>query len=101
MNVDDVGEWGIKAPPRAVMAGRDDNVAVLLSDVQAGQTVMLSGGRQTTATEDMPSGHKMAVCALKPGQAIINFGQIIGIARRIIQPGERIHYHNINLSKNF
>src|SRR6476620_11327612 len=41
MNIEDIGERQIKTPARAIMVNRDDNVAVLLNEVQAGDEVML------------------------------------------------------------
>lgn len=95
MNYQDVGERQIKPPARAVLAGRDDNVALLLSDVKAGDVITLGNGRVEVAAEDIPSGYKIAIQALPAGQAVINYGVVIGTATRAIKPGERVHFHNL------
>jgi altronate dehydratase small subunit len=95
MNYQDVGERQIKPPARAVLAGRDDNVALLLSDVKAGEVITLGSGWVEVAAEDIPAGYKIAIQALPVGQAIINYGVVIGTARYSIKPGERVHFHNL------
>ncbi len=95
MNYQDVGERQIKPPARAVLGGRDDNVALLLSDVKAGEVITLGSGWVEVAAEDIPAGYKIAIQALPAGQAVINYGVVIGIAKCSIKPGERVHFHNL------
>ena len=96
MNYQDVGERQIKPPARAVLAGRSDNVALLLSDVKAGEVISLGSGWVEVAAEDIPAGYKIAIQALT-GQArpVINYGVVIGTAKCSIKPGERVHFHNL------
>lgn len=95
MNYQDVGERKIKPPARAVMVNRDDNVAILLSDVKAGDTISLGTGWVEVAAEDIPAGYKIAIQALPAGQPVITHGVTIGTATRSIQRGERVHFHNL------
>jgi altronate hydrolase len=95
MNYQDVGERKIKPPARAVLVNRDDNVAILLSDVEAGETISLGTGWVEVAAEDIPAGYKIAIRALPAGQAVITHGVTIGTATRSIQRGERVHFHNL------
>ncbi len=46
------------------------------------------------AASDIPAGHKMATAAIRNGDPIYKFNQIIGFAAGDIQPGEHIHTHN-------
>ncbi len=101
MDVNDIGERQIKPPARALLVGRDDNVALMLGNVKAGETITLGGGREQVAAEDIPAGYKIAVHPLEVGQQVINYGHVIGTARRPIQPGETIHTHNLNASCSF
>ncbi|HEX2916275.1 MAG TPA: UxaA family hydrolase [Chloroflexia bacterium] len=96
MKIDDIGERQIKAPVRALMVGKEDNVALLLSNVKAGEAVRLLGGQIEIAAEDMVAGYKIAIKPLAPGQPVINYGRVIGTAIRAIRPGEWIHFHNLN-----
>lgn len=95
MKIEDVGERQIKTPARAIMVSRDDNVAVLLTEVHVGEEVILSTGWSEIALQAIPPGHKMAVVALEAGESIIKFGEVIGRATRQIQPGEHVHVHNL------
>lgn len=95
MNIEDIGERQIKAPVRALLIGRDDNVAVLLDDVKAGEAIMFSSFRVEIATEDVPAGFTIAARPLAIGQSVINCGQVIGKALYAIRIGERVYQHNL------
>jgi altronate dehydratase small subunit len=73
-----------------------DNVATLLGDAEAGM-VLLRGqgqGREICLTQPIKAGHKVALCALESGAAIVKYGVIIGEATRSIGAGEWVHLHN-------
>ena len=55
-----------------------DNVAVLLR-----------------AEGDIPAGHKIALRPIAAGEAVIKYGDPIGMATRDIAPGEHVHSHNL------
>ncbi|MBQ8605522.1 MAG: altronate dehydratase [Clostridia bacterium] len=55
----------------------DDNVAVLLK-----------------AQNDVPAGHKIALCDIPAGEKIIKYGMPIGAAKTDITKGEHVHTHN-------
>lgn len=95
MNYEDIGERRIKPPVRAIMVGRSDNVAVLLSNVKAGEVITINLEQTQIAQEDMPAGYKIATKPLSEGQPVITYGEIIGHAARFICPGERIHFNNL------
>lgn len=44
---------------------------------------------------DVPYGHKIAVCPIKKGEAIMKYGESIGAASADIQMGEYVHVHNM------
>ena len=94
MNYYDVGERHIKPPVRALLVGREDNVAILLSDVKAGEVVSIGTGWVETAVEDIPAGYKIAIKPLRAGEQIITYGVVVGTAIRSIKTGERVHFHN-------
>lgn len=72
-----------------------DNVAVALKALPAGTEF-----EGTTALQEIPQGHKMALCAIGEGQQVIKYGFSIGHATGPIAPGEWVHTHNMktNLS---
>ncbi|MBW6528216.1 altronate dehydratase family protein [Sphingomonas sp. RHCKR7] len=71
-----------------------DSVATLLDDARAGETVALAGTVLTLA-QDVARGHKVAVAALAPGEAVMKYGYPIGHATAPIRPGEHVHSHNL------
>ncbi len=72
--------------------GNQDDVAVALGSITAGQYV---SGFELTTLSDIPAGHKVALRAIKEGEPVRKFNQIIGFASRSIAAGEHIHTHNL------
>ena len=72
-----------------------DNVAVALERIEEGYSE--SG---VTALDEIPFGHKIALCDIQEGENIIKYGNPIGNAVCDIEKGRHIHSHNIktNLS---
>ena len=48
--------------------------------------------------DPIPSGHKVATCAIRKRDYILKYGQIIGVASQDIQAGDHVHTHNIDMS---
>jgi altronate hydrolase len=71
-----------------------DHVAVLKRALQAG-TELVSHTLGVTATRHIPAGHKIAIAAVKDGEPIRKYGQIIGFAQGDIAPGDHVHTHNL------
>lgn len=71
-----------------------DNVAVALCPVQRGESIE-ADGKALQAREEIPQGHKVAVRAIKSGEAVIKYGFPIGHATRDVEPGCRVHTHNM------
>ncbi len=95
MDFEDVGEIRVKIPARAILANRKDNVAVVLGEVKVGEEVRLAVNWHEIARTNIPPGHKMAINIVEAGQPVIKFGQVIGVAKSRIQPGEHVHVHNL------
>lgn len=91
-----------------------DNVVVALRDIHPGERFCVpagqnaidsesqqgngtgAGGRnEITALEEIPAGHKMAVCDIPEGGEVIKYGYRIGNAKEPIRAGAWIHTHNI------
>lgn len=82
----------------ALVLDEKDNVAVVLADVNSGETCIIRGhGAEYAlqAMENVPFGHKVALTALKPGDSIRKYGEEIGVAREAIPQGGWIHSHNL------
>ncbi len=67
-----------------------DNVAVALTDLQAGQEAA-----GVTLREDIPAGHKVALSPLHPGEKVIKYGCPIGHVTAEVLPGAWLHTHNV------
>ena len=63
-----------------------DNVAIIVNPegVAAGAEFPDS----LTAREAIPQSHKIALAAIEPGQPVCRYGEIIGYARRAVEPGQ-------------
>ena len=73
----------------------NDNVAVALCDLKAGQEVTLMDGRALTLLEDIDFGHKVAVRTIPQGEKVLKYGLPIGSATRDIAVGEHVHVQNM------
>jgi altronate hydrolase len=78
----------------SVQLGDRDNVAVVLVDIAAGDTVEPVS---VNALGAIPRGHKLALKAIAEGEAVLKYGQIIGFASTAIAPGEHVHVHNLSM----
>jgi altronate hydrolase len=79
-----------------------DDVAIAKQDLPCGSTYRLDAGGdggQLTLTDDIPQGHKLALHAIQPGEAVKRYGQIIGFAMSLIQPGAHVHTHNLGIQE--
>jgi altronate dehydratase small subunit len=82
---------------RAIVLHPRDNVAVLL-DTGAGAAVCkLQGAQdgQVQLTMPIPCGHKLAVRAMKKGDDVIKYGEVVGRTTATINIGEHVHVHNV------
>ena len=76
----------------------NDNVVVALNAIPQGETITVevSGeSGQITAREEIPAGHKMAICEIPAGGEVIKYGYRIGNAKEEIPAGAWIHTHNV------
>ena len=72
----------------------DDNVAVALRPLSAGETILLDGGA-LTVDRDVAVGHKLAAHAIAAGGAILKYNCPIGVATHDIAAGAYVHTHNV------
>lgn len=80
--------------PAAILIAPDDNVAVVLRDFAAGESLIV-GPRRVVCAQPVPSGHKVALDSVRAGGSIVKCGVPVGIARRAIGVGEHVHIHNV------
>ena len=77
----------------------DDNVAVALEPLKAGEVVETSAGA-VTLRQDIPQGHKLALTDIPAGAAVVKYGFPIGHATQAIHVGDWVHSHDLATSLN-
>src|SRR5262245_37074707 len=71
-----------------------DNVAVARVPLSAGIELRVDGS-SIKVLDQVPAGHKIALATIQPGEILLRYGQVIGRAKRPIQPGNHVHTHNL------
>lgn len=73
--------------PKTIRLHPDDNVVIALAPVSA------------PSGAEIPSGHKLASCAIRKGQKVRKYGQVIGAATANIAKGAHVHSHNLGMDE--
>ncbi len=68
-----------------------DNVSIALSPVKKGEIC-----EGFIANDDIPLGHKIALCNISCGESVIKYGFPIGEATCDIKKGSHVHSHNLH-----
>lgn len=81
----------------AIVLNPNDNVAVALRNLRAGELVKLSLNPPVIVKliNDIPFGHKFAVRDIPKCGLVIKYGHVIGRAKEDIKVGEHVHVHNV------
>lgn len=82
----------------AIIMKPQDNVCTVVEAVAAGMEVTAGHGDakiDIKVLHNIPAGHKFAIKPIKQGEAVVKYGEIIGLATQNIEPGQHIHVHNI------
>ena len=83
---------------KAIIINQKDNVATAIVDIPVSSSVKIMVGNQTREIrlkQDIPRGHKFALTKLKKGEPVVKYGEVIGVATKIIDIGEHVHVHNV------
>ena len=80
--------------PAAMKLAPEDNVAVALRPLHAGEAVVLDGVA-LVVDRDIAVGHKLAARAIAPGETILKYNSPIGVATEAIAAGAYVHTHNV------
>lgn len=76
-----------------------DNVGIAVSDGEVNQIIENIELSVTIKLKTLvPKGHKIAIKKIDYREPIVKYGQIIGISKKKIVPGEHVHVHNIHFS---
>ena len=71
-----------------------DNVCVAIRPLEAGRPIAV-GDKTICLAGPIPMGHKDRAAPLDPNQAVIKYGQPIGVATQAIAAGRWVHTHNV------
>lgn len=82
---------------KAILLREGDDVAVAKQRLPAG-TVLLHDDRAIVVKTEIPPGHKVALTAVRAGQPIRKYGQVIGEATEEVRPGDWVHTHNLHVA---
>jgi altronate hydrolase len=87
---------GEEAPltEKAILLREGDDVAVAKVKIPSG-TTLVQDGRAITLSSSIPAGHKFALNAVREGDPVRKYGQVIGYADAAIRPGDWVHTHNL------
>jgi altronate dehydratase len=80
--------------PVIIISDRD-NVATALEALEVGRELAIDG----RVRESIPSGHKIALCPIAAGEAIVKYGSPIGLATAAIEAGRHVHVHNVDSAR--
>jgi altronate hydrolase len=75
-----------------------DNDDVLIATGQLLPGVLIESG-QVTVVDLIPPGHKVAARAIRSGEAVRRYNQIIGFATADIAAGQHVHAHNLGMGE--
>jgi altronate dehydratase small subunit len=84
---------------RFIIIDLRDNVATAADSLARGEALEVPGSKGTfpvILNTDIPFGHKFALRAIATGEAVIKYGEVIGVATRPIGPGDHVHVHNVD-----
>ena len=82
----------------AIVVNKKDNVATALRQLENGDAVKVEIENvvlEVVLSQSIQFGHKFALQDIKPGNAIVKYGEKIGIASLNIRQGEHVHLHNV------
>lgn len=84
-------------PSRMLILHSQDNVAVALADIAAGEVEASTG---VTVQQAVKQGHKIAIAPISAGQNVLRYGQTIGQATTDIAAGEHVHVQNLGMGEH-
>ena len=97
--MEDVNFSDITQDKTALVLHAEDNVGVALSDLKAGDSVLVAQDEgkkyEFQVTEDVMFGHKFALSALSADAPVYKYGEEIGKMKAPVAAGGWIHIHNL------
>jgi altronate hydrolase len=76
----------------------NDDVVIATRQLMSGAPVEHGVQGAVTVIGLIPPGHKIATRAIKKGEHVRRYNQIIGVAREPIAAGQHVHVHNLGMA---
>lgn len=89
----------LDSSPVFVLDEERDNVGIAVHGLQPGE-IFEAASRSIRVQTVVPTGHKVALRDLLPGDWIVKLGQPIGEATVPIAAGEHVHSHNLGIRRD-
>src|SRR5688572_3566131 len=83
---------------KAIVLKPEDDVAVARTPLEPG-TVLDDGGGRIEVRQPIRPGHKLARRAVRHGDVVRRYGQVIGFATADIAVGDHVHTHNLDIGE--
>ncbi len=83
---------------KAILLKPEDDVAVAKAELAAG-AVLEDGPVRIEVRQDIKPGHKVARHAVRTGQPVRKYGQVIGFATQDIAVGDHVHTQNLDIGE--
>src|SRR5258706_14573757 len=83
---------------RAIVLRPEDDVAIAKKELTAG-TTLEDGPARIEVRADVKPGHKVARHAVRRGDPVRRYGQVIGFATQDIAVGDHVHSHNLDIGE--
>src|SRR5256712_3715938 len=83
----------------AVILRPADDVAIAKKEIAAGMMLEDADGGRIEARQDIKPGHKIARHAVRTGDPVRRYGQVIGFATQDIAVGDHVHTHNLGIGE--
>lgn len=81
---------------KAVLIDIADNVVTVTEQVFSKETVAYGNdGQIVTALEDIPAYHKIAIVPISKEQAVVKYGEEIGLTTSKVDAGQHVDVHNL------
>ena len=80
---------------KVIIISPNDNVAVAICEIKAGDKVSGVLGTDIKARALIPRNHKLAIAKIAQDGEVIKYGEPIGLAIQKIEPGDWVHTHNL------
>lgn len=81
---------------KVLLLRQGDDVAVAVKPLSQGEVIAVNG-TEVRLRQDIPAGHKIAIHRVREEEPVRKYGQVIGFARKEIEPGDHVHVQNLGV----